>query len=152
MAGILSIILSTLNSFLFIASNTLSFDLLRFRVKNIVLSNRVAIFLVGALAIFMAHIFHGSFKEIWLVLGSYFSACLLVPILMGYLYPGRISDRLFVASSLTSAATMTAWRFIPKHEMLEVLDPFYIGILTGLIILLIFRQRGGTPLARITYR
>ena len=151
-AGILSIILSTLNSFLFIASNTLSFDLLRFRVKNIVLSNRVAIFLVGALAIFMAHIFHGSFKEIWLVLGSYFSACLLVPILMGYLYPGRISDRLFVASSLTSAATMTAWRFIPKHEVLEALDPFYIGILTGLIILLIFRQRGGTPIARITYR
>lgn len=151
-AGILSIILSTLNSFLFIASNTLSFDLLRFRIKNIVLSNRVSIFLVGALAICMAHMFHGSFKEIWLVLGSYFSACLLVPILMGYLYPGRISDRLFVVSSLTSAAAMTAWCLVPKNELLEALDPFYVGILTGLVILLIFRQRGGTPIARITYR
>lgn len=152
-AGILAIILSTLNSFLFIASNTLSFDLLRTRFKNVVLSNRIAIFAVGALAIALAHLLHGSFKEIWLVLGSYFSACLLVPILMGYLSPGRISDKLFVGASLTSAAAMTAWRFIPKHELLEALDPFYIGVATGLIILLACRRRREEAyVTRITYR
>ena len=53
-AGILSIILSTLNSFLFIASNTLSFDLLRKRFKNVVLSNRISIFIVGAFSIALA--------------------------------------------------------------------------------------------------
>lgn len=151
-AGILSIILSTLNSFLFIASNTLSFDLLRNRFKNVVLSNRIAIFAVGILAIGMAHLFHGSFKEIWLVLGSYFSACLLVPILMGYLSPGRIGDRLFVFSSLASAAAMTAWRFVRKHEVLEAVDPFYIGVATGLIILILCRRRRNENIARITYR
>lgn len=151
-AGILAIILSTLNSFLFIASNTLSFDLLRNRFKNIVLSNRIAIFAVGFLAIAMAHFFHGSFKEIWLVLGSYFSACLLVPILMGYLSPGRISDNLFVCSSLASAAAITVWRYMPKHELLDALDPFYIGVSTGLIILILFRRRENEKNARITYR
>lgn len=148
-AGVLAIILSTLNSFLFIASNTLSFDLLRTRFKNVVLSNRISLFAVGAVAIGLAQLFDGSFKTIWLVLGSYFSACLLAPILMGYIFPGKISDRLFVSSALTSAATMTLWHFIPKHEVLDALDPFYIGLVTSILILLIGRK-GGDNAARIT--
>lgn len=151
-AGILAIILSTLNSFLFISSNTLSFDFLRKRFQNVVFSNRISIFIVGILAIVMAQLFKGSFKEIWLVLGSYFSACLLVPILAGYLWPNQISDRLFVCSSLTSAAAMTAWRFIPKHEVLEALDPFYIGVATGLILLILCRSKYDKIFQRITDR
>lgn len=151
-AGVLAIILSTLNSFLFISSNTLSFDFLRKRFSNVVLSNRISIFMVGALAICLAQLFHGSFKEIWLVLGSYFSACLLVPILAGYLWPKRISDWLFVTSSITSAAIMTAWRFLPKNEALNALDPFYIGVSVGLIILILFRKKHDDILSRITDR
>lgn len=151
-AGILSIILSTLNSFLFIASNTLSFDFLRNRFQNVILSNRIAIFAVGALSIGLALLFHDSFKEIWLVLGSYFSACLLVPILMGYLYPGRISDNLFVCSSLLSAVAMTLWRVLPKHEVLEILDPFYIGVLVSALILCLFRSKHAAAQAHIIDR
>ena len=137
-AGILAIILSTFNSFLFIASNTLSFDLLRTRFTNVVLSNRIAIFVVGAISILLAQFFNGSFKRIWLVLGSYYSACLLVPILMGYIHPGRISDKLFVISSLSSAITMTAWWAFAPHGVLE---PFYIGLVTSLTILLVGRSK-----------
>ena len=151
-AGILSIILSTFNSFLFIASNTLSFDLLRTRFSNIVLSNRISLFAVGTLSIVLAQLFHGSFKEIWLVLGSYFSACLLIPILMGYLYPGKISDGLFTCSSLTSAVTMTLWHLLPKPEVWESLDPFYIGVLTSACILLLGRSQHETISSRITTR
>ena len=117
-----------------------------------VLSNRISIFIVGALAIGLAQLFNGSFKEIWLVLGSYFSACLLVPILAGYIWPGRINDKLFVGSSLASAAVMTAWRFIPKHEVLEALDPFYVGVATSLIILILFRKKQDAILSRIIDR
>lgn len=142
-AGILAIILSTLNSFLFIASNTLSFDLLRKRFKNVVFINRIALFAVGALAIALALFFDGSFKTIWLTLGSYFSACLLVPILVGYIYPRQISDRLFVFSSVTSAVTMTAWSFIPKPELLQNVESFYAGVITSILILLIHRGAEG---------
>ncbi len=141
-AGILAIILSTLNSYLFIASNTLSYDLLRARFKNIILSNRIALFAIGILAAGMAQFFHGSFKEIWLTLGSYFSACLLVPILAGYIYPKRISDNLFVTSALCSAATMTLWKILPLNTFLAQIDSFYIGVLTGIIILLCRRKTG----------
>ena len=151
-AGILSIILSTLNSFLFIASNTLSFDLLRKQFKNIVLSNRIMIFAVGTISIVLARLFHSNFKEIWLTLGSYFSACLLIPILMGYRYPGCISDKLFVTSSLISAILMTAWRVIVPPSWLEVIDPFYIGVSCSLIILVLFRSRRESISSRIIDR
>lgn len=151
-AGILSIILSTLNSFLFIASNTLSFDLLRKQFPNIILSNRITIFVVGAVSILLAQLFHDSFKEIWLVLGSYFSACLLIPILLGYIYPGKISDKLFVVSSLISAAVMTLWRWLVPDNWLVVVDPFYIGVSISLLILVIFRSRRESISSRIIDR
>lgn len=141
-AGILAIILSTLNSFLFIASNTLSFDLLRDRFKNVVLSNRFSLFVVGILSACLAQFFHGSFKTIWLTIGSYFSACLLAPILIGYIYPKRISDNLFVTSALASAFVMTVWKFLPLNDFLVQIDAFYIGVLTGAIILLLKRKTG----------
>lgn len=149
-AGILAIILSTLNSFLFIAANTLSFDLLRNRFKNIVLTNRVAMLAVGALAVGMSYLLHGSFKEIWLTLGSYFSACLLVPILLGYIYPHRISDDLFVASALCSAAAMTLWRLCPLTPFWKQFDPFYIGVAVSALILLFNLRKGKSYVKGIT--
>ena len=151
-AGVLSIILSTLNSFLFIASNTLSFDMLRKQFKNIVLSNRIAVFAIGVFSILLAQLLHGSFKEIWLVMGSYFSACLLIPILAGYIFPARISDNLFVVSSLCSAATMTLWRFLPKYKTFEIIDPFYIGVITSMLILILFRRKNEENVSHISYR
>lgn len=143
-AGILAIILSTLNSFLFIASNTLSYDLLKTRFKNIVFSNRIALFAVGGLAIAMAQLLHGSFKEIWMTLGSYFSACLLVPILVGYIYPKRIGDGLFVVSALCSAAMMTLWKFLPLAGVWAQIDGFYIGVSTGILILVFSKKKAKT--------
>ncbi|MBQ7908496.1 MAG: sodium:solute symporter family protein [Elusimicrobiaceae bacterium] len=140
-AGILAIILSTLNSFLFIASNTLSYDLLKNRFKNIVLSNRIALFAVGAVAIVLTQLLNGSFKEIWLTLGSYFSACLLVPILVGYIYPKRISDRLFVLCALCSAAVMTIWKLLPLGGIWAQIDAFYIGVSVSILILLCSRKK-----------
>ncbi len=151
-AGILSIILSTLNAFLFIASNTLSFDLLRKQFPNVILSNRITIFAVGAASILLAQLFHDSFKEIWLVLGSYFSACLLLPILLGYVFPGKISDKLFVFSSLASAGAMTLWRWLVPGNWLTAVDPFYIGVSISLLILVIFRSRRESISSRITDR
>ncbi|ACC98698.1 Na+/pantothenate symporter [Elusimicrobium minutum Pei191] len=132
-AGILAIILSTLDSFMFIASNTLSYDFLRNKFKNVVLTNRIAMFAVSALCIALALLFKGSFKTIWLTLGSYMAACLLIPMLFGYVRPGKISDKLFCFSSITSALLMTLWAVTAKYHF--ELDGFYIGLLTSIIIL-----------------
>ena len=135
-AGILSLILSTLSSYLFVSSNTLSFDLLKNRFPRVVRSNRFMVFVAGGLSIVLAHYLHGSFKEIWLVIGSYFSACLLVPVLAGQMRPGVITEKVFVISCWSSAAAMTLYRFFAPSAWVKQIDPFYVGVAMSVVILL----------------
>ena len=137
-AGILSLILSTLSSYLFVASNTFSFDLLQKYFPNVVRSNRVMVFVVGALAIVLAKVLHGSFKDIWLVIGSYYSACLLVPLLVGEIRPGILSERVFNVSCWTSALAMTVYRFCAPETWVKQIDPFYVGVGVSVLFLLCF--------------
>lgn len=134
-AGILAIILSTLDSFMFIASNTLSYDFLRSKIKNVLLVSKISMFAVGALAVCAAVFFEGSFKNIWQTIGSYMSACLLFPMLFGYIWPGKIKDTIFNISALTSAALMTLWAVIPRTGFCAQVDIFYIGFISSMLIL-----------------
>ena len=77
-----------------------------------------------------------------------------------------MTDNAFVTASLTSAAGMTLWRFLPvflRHAQSDVgrglsgtaqtLDPFYIGLLTGLAVIFIYCLGNyAKPVKRITYR
>jgi SSS family solute:Na+ symporter len=134
-AGILAAILSTLDAFLFIASNTLGYDLLKDKFKNKILANQMFFFIVAALAILLAIFFEGNFRQIWFVLGSYMSACLLIPMLFGHIWPHRISDNVFTFSSLSCAALITVWNIIPKSGLWQEVNGFYIGIVFNLITL-----------------
>lgn len=134
-AGILSIILSTLDSFLFIASNTIAYDLLKDKIKNKLLANQIFFFIIAALAISLSIYFEGSFKKIWFVLGSYMSACLLVPLVLGHIFPKKISDKTFTFSAIISAVFLTLWDTIKKQGFWAQIDGFYIGVLTNLLLL-----------------
>ena len=118
-AGILSVILSTLDSFLFIASNTIAYDLLKNKIKNKLLANQIFFIIIAALAISLSIFLDGSFKKIWFVLGSYMSACLLVPLI----------------SVITSAVFLTLWDIFKSQTFLAQIDGFYIGVLTNLVLL-----------------
>lgn len=142
-AGILSIILSTLDSFLFIASNTIAYDLLKNKIKNTLLANQIFFIIIAALAISLSIYFEGSFKKIWFVLGSYMSACLLVPLVLGHIFPKRISDKTFTLSAIISAVFLTLWDTFEKQGFWAQIDGFYIGVLTNLLLLsiAIYRTR-----------
>ncbi|MDR0734306.1 MAG: sodium:solute symporter family protein [Elusimicrobiota bacterium] len=134
-AGVLAIILSTLDAFLFIAANTLGYDLLKNKFKNNILASQIFFFIVAAIAILLAVLFEGNFKKIWFVMGSYMSACLLIPMLLGHIWPRRISDNAFTFSCLFSAAAITVWNIIPKSETLSAVDGFYVGVILNIFIL-----------------
>lgn len=134
-AGILSIILSTLDSFLFIASNTIAYDLLKNKIKNKLLASQIFFIIIAALAISLSIYFEGSFKKIWFVLGSYMSACLLVPLVLGHIFPKKISDKTFTFSAIISAVLLTLWDTFAKQGFLAQIDGFYIGVLTNLLLL-----------------
>ena len=122
LAGILATIVSTLDSYLFLAGTTLGFDLLPQGLKGKRGWHRLGMVGAGGLAVVMALVFEGNIKAVWKTLGSYSAACLLFPVLYGYVFPGRIRDHQFVFACLLGVVAITAWRYLDSE-----VDELYIG-------------------------
>lgn len=140
LAGILATILSTLDSYLFLAGSTLSYDLWGKRNgAKTIHYYKLNILFSAAVCFFMALLFEGNIKSVWKTLGSYSASCLLIPVLYGHLKPDRINDRQFLTTSLLGVLCVTLWRAFSPYENI---DEIYVGILiTGLS--LVFFSRSG---------
>lgn len=133
LAGILATILSTLDSYLFIASNTLAYDLAPKLFRSKVWANKVGILLVGILAIALAQTFEGQIKDVWKTLGSYSAGCLLIPVLLGYLKWPPISDRQFLFSCLLAAFAISIWRFQLVPSAISGIESLYVGMFFSIV-------------------
>ena len=122
LAGILATILSTLDSYMFLAGTTLSFDLAPKKYKENLNLQRVGIIIVGILAIILGVLFEGNIKSVWKTLGSYSAACLLLPVLYGYIFPNKIKDEQFVFSCLLGVVGTTVWRHMPHSGFGQQID------------------------------
>ena len=137
LAGILATILSTLDSYLFLAGTTISFDLLPERLRKEKFAHYLGILGVGILSLFLASAFEGDVKAVWKTLGSYSAACMLFPVLYAYFFPKKIGDGQFVFGCLLGVFMVTYWRnWAPKG--LEGIDEFYMGLLATSLGLLIY--------------
>lgn len=135
LAGILATILSTLDSYLFLAGTTLAYDLAPKKWKGRVWIHHFGVILVAALSLVMATSFEGSIKAVWKTLGSYSASCLLFPVLIGHVLPGRLSDKQFIASSLLGVIAVTYWRNATHTGFWKDVDELYIGlIVTGMAL------------------
>ena len=143
LAGILATILSTIDSYLFIAGTTVSYDLLPKKYQRKVSFHHLGIIIVGFIAVLMGVLFEGNIKAVWKTLGSYSAACLLLPVLYGYIFPGKIKDMQFVFSSILGVISVSVWRYIPRSGLWANIDELYIGILAtsmGLALFPIFAK------------
>lgn len=129
LAGILATILSTLDSYLFIASTTLTYDLMpkKWRLKKSL--HHLNTICIAILAILLAIYFNGNIKAIWKTLGSYSAACLLFPVLFGYMFPKKLSDNQFIFSCILGIIGVTLWRHIGLGSYWSEIDELYIGVL-----------------------
>lgn len=138
LAGLLATILSTIDSYLFIAGTTLSFDLAPKRFRGKVILHHLSIVVVGIIAVIMAVVFDGNIKSVWKTLGSYSAACMLLPVIYGYLFPTKIKDYQFVASSIMGAIAVTYWRSTSHTGFWNNVDELYIGVLATSLALLFY--------------
>jgi len=129
LAGILATILSTLDSYLFIAGTTVSYDMMPKKWKGKVSLYHLGIIFVGVLAVLMGIIFEGNIKAVWKTLGSYSASCLLLPVLYGYIFPGKIKDHQFVFASILGVITVSVWRNIDLTGFWQNVDELYMGII-----------------------
>ena len=70
LAGILATILSTIDSYLFLAGTTVSFDLLPERFRKRKLAHYFGVIGVGVLSLILAEFFKGNIKAVWKTLGT----------------------------------------------------------------------------------
>lgn len=142
LAGILATIVSTLDSYLLVAGTSLAHDLSPKKWKNKIAIHHLGMVVSAGLAIFIAYQFDGSIKETWKTLGSYSAACLLFPVLIGHVFPKKITDNQFVFSCLASAAVTTWWKLEKPNVILgisiPIMDELYAGVLTSLVSLLLY--------------
>ncbi len=144
LAGILATILSTIDSYLFLAGTTLAYDLAPKKYKGKVLLHHLGIALVGILSVLMAIVFDGNIKAVWKTLGSYSAACLLLPVIYGYLFPKKIKDNQFILACLLGIVATTYWRNVEHQGFLANIDELYAGILAtslGLFIYPLFTRK-----------
>ncbi len=139
LAGILATILSTLDSYLFLAGTTMSYDLVPKKWKGKVILHHWGVIGVALLSVIMGLIFEGNIKAVWKTLGSYSAACLLLPVLYGYLFPNKIKDNQFVFSCLLGVIGVSIWRNITLTGFWANVDELYIGIILTSLGLIIYR-------------
>src|SRR5690606_1886398 len=126
---ILATVLSTLDSYLFLASTTLHFDLLKNKRFSARVAHILSMLFVSFLGWVLAMAFEGNIRKVWKTLGSYSASCLLVPVLYGYLRPGKTSEKRFILACLSGVLTTTIWRFLPLSGFWRNVDELYIGML-----------------------
>lgn len=149
LAGIVATILSTLDSYIFLAGTTLSYDLLPKRWGENLKTHYLGIISVGIFSIILAYYFDGNIKLVWKTLGSYFSACLLVPVLFGHFFPKRIGDRQFVITVIFGIIATTYWKLASHQGFWANVDEIYIGTLATsipLTLTVFFRYNTSKPI------
>ncbi len=148
LAGIVAIVISTLDSYLIIASQSVSYDLVPKHWRENINIHRLSTVMVGLLAIGLSMVFDGSIKDVWKTLGSYSAGCLLLPMFCGFFLPGVVSERGFIVSTVLGAIAITYWRFAELTGFWQEVDEIYIGLVmtfVGIMVIRAFEQFRGDP-------
>lgn len=124
LGAVLATILSTLDSFLFISSNVLSYDLKIVRLKSIRQSHILSTIITGMITYLIVMVYEGNVELIWRTLKGMFASCLFAPLVLSYLRPGSISTHSFFISCLGVIVSTLYWQ---AYKPLSI-DAFYIGI------------------------
>ncbi len=136
LAGILAIILSTLDSYLFNAATCVSYDFFKLKTRFKIWHHHIALVAVSIVSVLIGIHFEGNVVEVWKTMGSLSAACLLFPILVGQWRPGMITEKQFCWAVSFGCIGIVSWRLLNKYYTISTLDEFYIGLLMTTVPLL----------------
>jgi solute:Na+ symporter, SSS family len=136
LSGILAIILSTLDSYLFNAATCVSYDFFNLKNRFKIWHHHLALIGVSIFSILAGLYFEGNIVEVWKTMGSFSAACLLFPILIGQWKPQMISEKRFCWAVSFGCIGIVSWRVFNKLYGFSTIDEFYIGLLLTTLPLL----------------
>lgn len=134
LAGILATIASTMDSYLFLAGTTISYDLLPKRFAEKKLVHSLCIFLVASVGLLLSFYFEGNVKKVWKTTGSLLTSGLLVPVLLCYFNVNFRKEGPFLLACLSGILATLVW-VTGGLESLYGIDALYPGALASLTML-----------------
>tara|TARA_Y100000768_G_scaffold380764_1_gene358363 strand:+ start:1959 stop:3281 length:1323 start_codon:yes stop_codon:yes gene_type:complete len=126
LAGILATILSTLDSYLFLAGATFAHDVLN---RKSIDAQRASVVIIAFVALVCSLFSNGSIKAVWSTLGSISTAALLIPMLFHY-FKRNLTERIFLSSSIAGVFATILFQFFPTN-----IQPIYFGVMASLIVI-----------------
>lgn len=140
--GVISCIMSTIDSSCFVGGMTFSHDLWskfrRNKPHKEVFATQIGIVATGMVAGVFALVYDGSIKTLWKMLGSLSSSALLVPMLFGFF--GWAPKQAGFLSSVTGASVTLLWAIAQKttlpFEFIRTTEPLIPGISVALFVYL----------------
>lgn len=134
LAGVVATIMSTLDSYLFLSSSTIVYDLFP-KLRDKKFSYLLSFIAVASFSIILALSFDGNIKAVWKTMGSLSSAALLLPLTMNIFIKNKMKDNYFVLTCSISAIVVIIWRLGGLKEQYQ-LDELYPGmIISGIFCL-----------------
>ncbi len=133
LAGVLATILSTLDSYLFVAGNTIAYDLLP-RVRSKKTMHTLSLIAVGAMSFALSFFFEGNIRVAWKTMGSYFAGSLLLPICYSLYFPKRISENEFLLLLCLAVVSITGWEIWERTGFLAEIDSLYIAMASQIVV------------------
>jgi SSS family solute:Na+ symporter len=131
MASIFITVFSAIDSYLFLSSSVIAYDLFR-KLAHKTSSRNYCIIVTAMLTVVASNFFHRKIEEVWLFTESFFLASMLVPLILPNILPNKISDRGIMVSIIFTIIAMTLWLALGGAPIIE---PFYIGLLTNTTVL-----------------
>lgn len=138
-AGIIATVLANLDAKLFVASNTLFYDLPMLAKVDARYKRTFALFLTISCTLLLAHLTNSKIETIWFTLKSYYFVCLLMPILLGYFFPYLLNTRFFIINCLLCVSSMFLWDLANFNFV--YIERFFIGFATNLLLFLFYRYK-----------
>ena len=152
--AMIATVMSTIDSYGFIAGTTLGHDLFgRLRgvrhEHHLARDTRIGLWAAAAIATALALMSH-SVIDLWHDLGSIVGPTLLLPVTLALLGRGRIGSRAMLATMLAPFLVTLTWVLVPRlaHRPMPWLgiEPIYLGLAVSLASWLLARAfGGGTP-------
>jgi len=133
LGGILAIIISTLDAYLFNAASCLSYDLIQDKFNQ--RKHQLCLIFVCVLTFILSCFFDSKIVEVWKLVGSLSAACLLFPILIAQLLPQKIPENWFILSVSLAGLGIVSWRFVKNLTPYSMFDEFYLGLIISFLTL-----------------
>ena len=134
--SMISVVMSTIDSFLFISGCTLGKDILPILTStnkdNTITNIKLGIIFSGIIAIILCAFFNNAL-EIWYVSGSFAVSCIMIPLFCALF---NINLRFPLICIITPGIITSLWFWFGN----DFFDPMYPGLVTSLGLFIIFKE------------